>query len=73
MAISELELKKEKLILSKVSNLVDKNLEELSKIVKINEEELIEFKKLMWQDSNFFDNAEIEQVRTITSLEEEKD
>ena len=60
MAISELELKKEKLILSKVNDLVNKNLQELSKIVKINEEELIEFKKLMWQDSNFFDNAEIE-------------
>jgi len=72
MAISDIELKKEKLILSKVNNLVNKNLTELSKIVKVNEEELIEFKKLMWQDSNFFDNAEIEQVRTITSVEEEK-
>ena len=72
MAISELEMKKEKLILSKVSDLINKNIKELSKIVKINEEELIEFKKLMWADSSSFDNAEIESVRSITSVEEQK-
>ena len=72
MTISEIELKKEKLILKKVTELLNKNLNELSKVVKINEEELIEFKKLMWQDSNSFDNAEIESVKAITSLEEQK-
>ena len=60
MAISELELKKEKIILNKVSELINNNIEELSKEVKANEENLIEFKKLMWQDSTSFDNAEIE-------------
>ena len=72
MAISELELKKEKIILNKVSELINNNIEELSKEVKANEENLIEFKKLMWQDSNSFDNAEIESVRSITSQEEQR-
>ena len=72
MAISELELKKEKIILNKVSELINNNIEELSKEVKANEENLIEFKKLMWQDSTSFDNAEIESVRSITSQEEQR-
>ena len=72
MAINDIELKKEKLILSKVTDLVNKNIDELSKVVKVNEEELIEFKKLMWQDSNSFDNADIVTARDITSKEESK-
>ena len=72
MAISEIEFKKEKKILNKVNKLLEKRLEELGSNVQEDEENLIEFKKMMWQDSNSFDNAENVQVMAATQQEAEK-
>ena len=72
MAISEEEFLKEKKILKKVRKLLDKNMEELGKDVSNSEEELVEFKKMMWSDSHSFDEGEVSQVMATTALEAEK-
>ncbi len=72
MAISEVEYLKEKKILNKVENLLDSRVEELGKEVLEGEEDLIEFKKMMWENANNFDDAETSQVKNMTSLEEDK-
>ncbi len=72
MAISELEFNKEKKILKKVQNLLGKTLEDLGEDVAQDAENLVEFKKMMWENENSFDDGEIQQVRAATSQEEEK-
>ncbi len=72
MPITKEEYQKEKLILKKISKLLNDNLEELGKEVHIKEENLVDFKKLMWQDSSSFDEAEILQTKIATNDEENK-
>lgn len=72
MAISELEFNKEKKILIKVQKLLQKTLNDLGEDVAQDAENLIEFKKMMWENENSFDEGEIQQVRNATSQEEEK-
>ena len=72
MAIGREELKKEDLILSKVLKLLGNTLEELGGDVYQEEEDFTEFKKMMWEDSNSFDQAEIGQVMAATQQEAEK-
>ena len=70
MAISEIEIEKEKKILKKVQKLLDNTLEELGKTVTVGEEELIDFKKMMWENAHSFDEGENAQVMSLTSAEE---
>jgi len=72
VAISEEEFLKEKKILRKVEKLLNQRLEELGTDVKNEAEELIEFKKMMWENESSFDDAEIAQVRSATGIEEDK-
>ena len=72
MAIGREELKKEDLILSKVLKLLGNTLEELGGDVYQEEEDFTEFKKMMWEDSNSFGQAEIGQVMAATQQEAEK-
>ena len=72
MAISEVEFQKEKKILKKVQKLLGENLSELGKDVFQDEEDLVEFKKMMWEDSSSFDAAEIQQVMAATAMEADK-
>ena len=72
MAITENELKKEKTILKKVNLLLDKTINELGKDVYQGEEDLIEFKKMMWENANIFDSGEEQQVMLQTSKEENR-
>ena len=72
MAIEEKELHKEKLILKKVSKLLNNTLENLKEEVKISEEDLIEFKKLAWDGSSSFDSGDIAQAKNMTNEEENR-
>ena len=72
MAITEEELVKEKKILRKVSKLLGNTLDELGKDVIQDEEQLTEFKKMMWENANDFDEAEAQQVMYATAQEAEK-
>ena len=72
MAISEVEFKKEKKILSKVHKLLGDTLEELGDCVIKDEDNLKEFKKMMWENANDFDDAEAQQVMYATAQEAEK-
>ena len=72
MAINEIELKKEKKILSKVKTLLDDTLNSLGVTVSSGEEDLLEFKKMMWENANSFDEAEMQQVMQSTSMETSK-
>ena len=72
MAITKEEFIKEEKILKRVNNLLNNTLSELSKDVKVGEEDLIEFKKMVWADSNSFDEGEITQVKAATALEADK-
>ena len=72
MAISDVEFKKEEKILNKVNTLLDETYNTLADDVKVGEEDLIEFKKMMWSDSNSFDEGEITQVKAATALEADK-
>lgn len=72
MAISEVEFQKEKKILKKVQKLLGATLESLGQDVYQSEDDLVEFKKMMWENSNSFDEGEIQQVMAATSLEAEK-
>ena len=72
MAISEEEFLKEKKILKKVCKLLDKHIEELGQDVSSSEEELVEFKKMMWEDAHSFDEGESQQVMAATAQEAEK-
>lgn len=72
MALNELELQKEKKILKKVGNLLKKTMESLGEHVNKEEENLLEFKKMMWENASSFDDAEESQVMIATSKEQEK-
>ncbi len=72
MAISEVEIKKEKQILKKVNTLLDDTLNSLGVDVKEGEEDLTEFKKMMWADAASFDEGEAQQVMAATAVEAEK-
>ncbi len=72
MAINELELQKEKKILAKVGKLVEETLNSLGFDVNKEEAELIEFKKMMWENASSFDDGEESQVMLATSEEENK-
>ena len=72
MAISEVEFQKEKKILKKVQKLLGETLETLGQDVFQSEEDLVEFKKMMWENSNSFDDGEIQQVMAATSMEADK-
>ncbi len=72
MAISEQEFKTEEKILKKVQKLLGDTLSDLGEDVYNDEEHLIEFKKMMWEDSNSFDEGEMQQVMAATSQEAEK-
>lgn len=72
MAVSEEELQKEKKILKKVGKLLGDTLKELGADVSQDEENLKEFKKMMWENASSFDEGEMQQVMMSTSSEEEK-
>ena len=72
MAISGSELKKEEKILEKVISLFDTTYNSLADDVNVGEEDLIEFKKMMWSDSSSFDEGEMTQVKAATALEADK-
>lgn len=72
MAIDQRELKKEKLILKKVSHLLNHHIEELEKDVHVSKEDLIEFKKLVWSDFSSFDQGDIAQAKSSTIEEENR-
>ena len=72
MAISEEEFQKEKKILKKVQKLLGDTLSNLGEDVYEDEENLLEFKKMMWENSTSFDEAEMRQVMAATSLEAER-
>lgn len=70
MAIGQKELEKEKVILRKVSYLTNDTIDKLKTEVKLSEENLVEFKKIVWSDSSSFDDGDIIQAKSITSGEE---
>ncbi len=72
MAISEEEFLKEKKVLKKVQKLLGDTLTNLGGDVYDDEEKLVEFKKMMWENSSSFDEAEMQQVMAATSMEAEK-
>ena len=72
MAISEEEFQKEKKILSKINKLLGNTLSELGQDVIQSEEDLVEFKKMMWENANSFDSGEEQQVMYATALEADK-
>ncbi len=72
MAISESEFVKEKKILKKVRDLLEETLASLGEDVFNDEENLREFKKMMWEDVTGFDLAEAKQVMAATAQEAEK-
>ncbi len=72
MAISSEEFIKEKKILKKVQKLLDETLDDLGESVSKGADDLIEFKKMMWENENSFDEGEMQQVRNATNQEEEK-
>ena len=72
MAISELEFNKEKKILKKVNKLLNETLDILGQDVNKGEDDLVEFKKMMWENASSFDEGENLQVMAATALEAEK-
>lgn len=72
MGISNVEFKKEEKILGKVSELLNQTIDEVGRDVYHDEDNLVEFKKMMWQDASSFDQAEFGQVMAATSQEAEK-
>ena len=72
MAISEVEFAKEEKILKKVKKLLGETLDSLGEDVLYDEENLVEFKKMMWENANSFDEGEMQQGMSATSDEEQK-
>jgi len=72
MAISEEEFQKEKKILHKINKLLGNTLTELGEDVIEDEENLVEFKKMMWENANSFDSGEQQQAMYATALEADK-
>ena len=71
MPITEEEILKEKKILNKTHNLVEKTITELGKDITLNDEELLEFKKLSWKDMSGNDNADIASISETFEGEEQ--
>ena len=69
MSISKEELKKEKKKLHDVLVKLDKEIKESSNDLFLKEEELINFRKLNYEDKSSFDSAEFNQIMTADSLE----
>ncbi len=72
MAVTTEEFTKEKKILRLTTKLLNNTIEDLKKEVKDDFDNLKEFKKLVWDNSNTFDDGDIVQARLATSGEEEK-
>ena len=72
MPISESEFQKEKKILKKVHKLLGDTLDSLGGEVIDDEDQLVEFKKMMWENSSSFDEGEMQQVMAATALEADK-
>lgn len=72
MAISETELKKEKQILKKVGKLLEETISTLGEDVYNDEDNLLEFKKMVWSEASSFDEAEMNQVMATTAQEAQK-
>ena len=72
MAIEEKEYLKEKKILGKVNSLLNDTISSLGVDVSHGEEDLLEFKKMMWENANSFDEGEMQQVMQSTSMETSK-
>ena len=72
MAITEEEIQKEKKILRKINKLLGDTLSELGEDVIQSEDNLVEFKKMMWENANSFDAGEEQQVMYATALEADK-
>ena len=70
MEITQEEISKEKKILSKTHNLVQKRINELSNTINIELEDIKEFKKLSWKDINPYENADVARIREISSTME---
>ena len=68
MAIVGYELEKEKKILRLTTKLLNDNLETLKKEVKIDAEDLNEFKRMMWDGSSSFDEGDIQQAKLLLLL-----
>ena len=72
MAITELEIKKEKIILKKTNELVLETINDLGINVVEGENEFQEFQKMMWNESSSFDSAELNQVMAASTQEAQK-
>ena len=72
MAISELEFSKETKILGMVQKLLNNTLDTLGIDVSNDEEDLIEFKKMIWDNSSSFDEGDNVQAILATNQEEDK-
>ena len=69
MSISKEEIVKEKKKLHDVLEKLDKEINEASSDLFLKEEELINFRKLNYQDKSSFDKAEFNQVMSADELE----
>lgn len=72
MAISKEDELHEKKHLHDVSLILDKQIKDLKSVIKIDNEDLVEFKKLVWQDSSSFDSGDIVQANATTDVEENR-
>ena len=70
MAIEGKELEKEKLILKKVTKLLNNDIDELKKTVKLGEDNLLEFKRLAWSDVSIYNEGDVVQAKELTAGEE---
>lgn len=72
MALDQQEVKKEEKILTKVSTLLNDHIEKLQQEVHVTSSELVEFKKLAWDDFSSFDQGDMSQAIQATTQEENK-
>ena len=70
MEITQEEISKEKKILSKTHNLVQKRINELSNTINVELEDIKEFKKLSWKDINPEERVDVARIREISSTME---
>ncbi len=72
MKITEQDIIKERKKLKETSKILNETLKVLADDVYEDENALVEFKKMMWEDSSSFDKTEINQVTLSTEQEFEK-
>ena len=72
MAIPKKEEIKEQRIFEKVNSLLETTYQELGKEVSHHEENLLEFKKMMWENASSFDEGEEKQAMLATDQEVRK-